>query len=157
MNCKWKYTLQMRIFSSAKNFNLSKIYCNPLCVCVCVCVRVRVCACVCVCVRACVCVCVFISFHLKAFSWLNKTINIMPQFRSAMVYCGNISASRDFASGPKTISRRTFKLVTVQKSANWTGQCQVNREKPREIKDNSCNFLKKTIGKIAKHSYLSPH
>ena len=31
-----------------------------------------------VCVFVCVCVCVFISFHGKGSSWLNKTINVMP-------------------------------------------------------------------------------
>ena len=73
------------------------------CVCVYVCVRVCVCVCVCVCVRACVrvcesvcaCVCAcVISFHSKEFCWLNKTINAMLEFRSAMVCCRNISVSR---------------------------------------------------------------
>ena len=31
-----------------------------------------------------VCVCVFISFHRKGFSCLIKTMNIMPEIRSAM-------------------------------------------------------------------------
>ena len=48
-------------------------------------VRVSVCVCVCVCAHArawgcvCMCICVFISFHRKGFSWLNKTINVMPE------------------------------------------------------------------------------
>ena len=35
--------------------------------------------------RACVfvCMCVCISFHRKGFSWLNKTINVMPEIRPA--------------------------------------------------------------------------
>ena len=37
--------------------------------------------------RACVrvCVCVFISFHRKSFSRLNKTTNVMPEFRSVIL------------------------------------------------------------------------
>ena len=30
-------------------------------------------------------VCAFIYFHHKKFSWLNKTINVMPEFRSGML------------------------------------------------------------------------
>ena len=45
-------------------------------------------ACVCVCVRVC------ISFHRKGFSWLNKTINVMPEIRPAMLCWGNYSVSR---------------------------------------------------------------
>ena len=36
-------------------------------------------------VCVCLCVCVFISFHHKGFSRLNKTINVIPEFRSAML------------------------------------------------------------------------
>ena len=36
-------------------------------------VYVRVCVCV--------CVCVFISLHRKDFSWLNKTIDVMPEIQ----------------------------------------------------------------------------
>ena len=32
----------------------------------------------------CVYVCVFISFHRKGYSWLNKAINVVPEFKSAM-------------------------------------------------------------------------
>ena len=66
----------------------------------------------------CVCMCLFTFFHQKGFSWLNKTINIMPEFRSAMVCCGNITRSSSFVSMSKTIIERTFKLATAQKSAN---------------------------------------
>ena len=44
-------------------------------------VRARVCLCV--------CVCVCISFHRKGFYWLNKTINVMPEIRPAMLCWGN--------------------------------------------------------------------
>ena len=54
-----------------------------MCVCGCVCG----CGCVCVCV--CVCVYMFISFHHKGFSWVNNTINVMPQIRPAMLPWGN--------------------------------------------------------------------
>ena len=43
-------------------------------------------------------VCVFISFHRKGFSWLNKTINVMLEFSSAMVYGRNISVSSIFVT-----------------------------------------------------------
>ena len=47
----------------------------------------RPCACVHMCV--CVCVCVFISSQHKGFSWLKKTINVMPDIKSAMLCWGN--------------------------------------------------------------------
>ena len=67
-----------------------------------------------------VCVCVFVFFHRKGLSWLNKTINVIPLFRSAMVCCGNIYVSSTFVSASKIIIERTFNLATVQKSVNWT-------------------------------------
>ena len=69
-------------------------------------------ACVCVCV----CVCVFISFHRKDFSWLNKTLNVMPEFRSAMLCSGNNSVPSTFVATSLKILVETFKLPTVQKS-----------------------------------------
>ena len=72
-----------------------------------------------------------------------------------MVYCGNISVSSTFVSVSSTIIERISKL--------WK-ECQLNRAKPREVKDNSYNsyntykLSKKTNGKGARHScYLSPH
>ena len=66
----------------------------------CVYVYVYVCVCVCVWVGGCVCVFarafVFISFHLRGFSQLNKTVNVMSEFGSATGCCGNISVSRTF-------------------------------------------------------------
>ena len=94
---------------------------DSVCVCACVCVCVCV-LCVCMCVL-CVCAWVFISFHLhsfmtdaeqsksmdwflhdnglrleraKGFSWLNKKISVMPEFRSAMVCWGKFSVSSTF-------------------------------------------------------------
>ena len=74
--------------------------------------------CVCVCVRARVCVRVIISFHCRSFSCLNKTINVMLEFRSAMECYGNISVSTTFVSASKTFIARIFSLATVQKSDN---------------------------------------
>ena len=45
-----------------------------------------------------VCVHVFISFHRNGLSWLNKTINVMPEIRPAMLCWGNISVSRTFVA-----------------------------------------------------------
>ena len=50
--------------------------------------------CVCVCVRA--RAFVFISFHLRGFSQLNKTVNAVSEFGSATGCRGNISVSRTF-------------------------------------------------------------
>ena len=61
-------------------------------------------------------VCAFISFHRKGFFWLNKTINVIPEFRSAMAYCGNISVGRAFIVALKTVMERPLKLATVQKN-----------------------------------------
>ena len=69
-----------------------------------VCVSVCVCVCVC-CVCVCVCVCVFITYCCKDFPWLNKTINVMSEFRSAMVCWENNSVWSTFvASSLKIIA-----------------------------------------------------
>ena len=88
--------------------------------------------CVCVCVCVCVCLCVFlcISFHCKGFSWLNKTVNVMPEIKLAMLCWGNDSLSRTFAATSQTIIVGTFQLATVQ-------ECQLNQTEPREVKGNS--------------------
>ena len=57
-----------------------------------------VCVYVCVCVCVCAFVYVFIYFHRKGFSWLSKTINVMPEIRPAMLPWGNISVSRTFVA-----------------------------------------------------------
>ena len=51
-----------------------------------------------------------ISFHRKGFFWLNKTINLMPEVKSAMVRWRNISASSTFVATSYTIIARTFTL-----------------------------------------------
>ena len=79
---------------------------------------------------ACVCVCVFISFHRKGFYWLNKTINVMPEIRPAMLCWGNGSVSSTFVSTSLTIIAGTIRLETMQ-------ECQLNRAEPREVKENS--------------------
>ena len=84
----------------------------------------------------------FISFHRKAFYWLNKTATAMPEFRSTIVFCENISVSSTFVSTPKTIIERSLKLAIVAKS--------------REVKGNSYK-LSKTSGKSVKYSCLPPH
>ena len=87
-----------------------------------------VCVCVCVCVR--MCVCVFISFHRKGFSWLSKTINVMPEIRPAMLYWVDDSLSSTLVATSWTIIAGNFKLAIVQ-------ECQLNRAETREVKDNS--------------------
>ena len=54
------------------------------------------------------CVCVFVFFHRKGLSWLNKTINVIPEFRSTIVCCGNIYVSSAFVSAAKIIIERTL-------------------------------------------------
>ena len=86
--------------------------------------------------------CVFISFRRKGFSWLNKT-NVMPELRSG-ICCGSIPS---FISASKTSIQRTFKLATVQK-------CQLNRIKPRKVKEDSHRLSKKWT--VKKHKAYFP-
>ena len=106
--------------------------CARACVCACVCACAHVCAhaCLCACMRACVPVCVFISFHRKGFSWLNKTLNVVPevQVRDYMLrkyfcvkyFCRQIidNHSRDLQAN------------------NCANDCQSNWAEPREVKNN---------------------
>ena len=62
------------------------------------------------------CRCLFISFHGKDFSWLNKTINVTPEFKSAMVYWGNISVSSTFCG--HVIDDHSRYLQVVRESVN---------------------------------------
>ena len=62
------------------------------------------------------CGCLFISFHRKDFSWLNKTINVTPEFRSVMVCCGNISVSSTIC--PHVIDDHSRNLPAVRESVN---------------------------------------
>ena len=105
---------------------INSLTCMYVCMCVCVCV----CVCVCLCVCVCVCVCVFINFHRKGSPWLSKA-NVMPEFRSAMLCRGNNSVPNTFVATAKAIIAGTFKLAKCAK------KCQLNRAKPREVKDNS--------------------
>ena len=88
-------------------------YCMSVCVCICVWVYVPCVCCVFACVHiyiVCLCVCVcgwvvvgwlslcLFPFTVKDFTWLNKTINVMPEIRSAMFCRGNTSASRTFVA-----------------------------------------------------------
>ena len=62
----------------------------------------------------------------------------MPEFRSAMVCCGNITVSSSFVSMSKTVIERTFKLATVQRVSIKPGK--VTRSKTILI-----NFLKPMV------------
>ena len=74
---------------------------------------------------ACVCVCVCVCVYL------NKTIDVIPEIRPAMLCGRNRFVSSTFITyGMVTIIAGTFKLATVQ-------ECQLNRAEPREIKGNS--------------------
>ena len=95
-----------------------------MCVCVCVCVYV----CMCVCVYVCMCMCAFISFHLIDFSWLNKTINVKPEVRSAMVCWENYTVSSRYVKDNHS--------GNVQ-AENCAKECQLKRTKPRWVKDNT--------------------
>ena len=77
-----------------KNYTIIMNVIRVISVFVCVCVRVCVCVCICVSVCLCVYVYVFISCYRRGFSWLNKTINAMPEIRPAMLCWGNSSVSR---------------------------------------------------------------
>ena len=77
-----------------KNYTIIMNVIRAISVFVCVCVRVCVCVCICVSVCLCVYVYVFISCYRRGFSWLNKTINAMPEIRPAMLCWGNSSVSR---------------------------------------------------------------
>ena len=113
---------------------------------------VNVCVCVFVCVYVCVCMCVCVCVYFlprQRLLLLNKTTNVMPKIRPAILCCGNDYVSSTFVATSQTIIAGTIKLATVQ-------ECQLNRTEPQEVKDNSKNFLK-TNGKSAKHSHLTPH
>ena len=96
--------------------------------CVCMCVCVCVCVYMCVCVYVCMCMCAFISFHLIDFSWLNKTINVKPEVRSAMVCWRNFFVSSRYVKDIHSGNPQT---------GNCAKECQLKRTKPREVKDNT--------------------
>ena len=82
-----------------------------------------------VCVYVCVCVCLFPS-TVEAFPDWNKTINVMPGIRPALLCWGNYFLSSTFIFTSYTIIVGTSKLATVQ-------ECQLNRAEPRDVKYNS--------------------
>ena len=84
---------------------------------------------VCVCVYVCVCVCVYFLPRQRLLL-LNKTTNVMPKIRPAILCCGNDYVSSTFVATSQTIIAGTIKLATVQ-------ECQLNRTEPQEVKDNS--------------------
>ena len=69
----------------------------------------------------CVCVCVFIYFH-------RKTINVLPEFRSPVVCCGNISISMTFVSSSMVVIEKAIKLATVQKSVKLGNATRSKRQ-----------------------------
>ena len=75
---------------AVKDANLSKYEIDEA-VCVCVCV------CVCGWVGGWVGVCVYISFHCKGLN-KNKTMNVMPEIRPAMLCRGDYSVSSTFVA-----------------------------------------------------------
>lgn len=83
--------------------------------------------------------CVFISFRRKGFSWLNET-NVMPEFRSG-ICCGSIPS---FISASKT---------SIQ-TGNSAKECQLNRIKPRKVKEDSYRLSKKWT--VKKHKAYFP-
>ena len=52
----------------------------------------NLCVCLCVCVCVCMCVCVYFLLPERLLLTEQKT-NVMAEFRSAMICCGNISVS----------------------------------------------------------------
>ena len=116
-----------KIFSKIERFQkklflLNWIFTADVCVCV------YVCMCVCVYVCMCVCLCAFISFHLIDFPWLNKTINVKPDVRSAMVCWGDIFVSSRYVKGIQSGNPQ---------AGNCAKECQLKRTKPRGVKDNT--------------------
>ena len=87
------------------------------------------CVFVCVCVCVCVFMCLFPSTVEASPDW-NKTINVMPEIKPAMLCWGNYYVSSTFVATSETITAGTFKLATVQ-------ECQLNWAEPREVKDKS--------------------
>ena len=55
----------------------------------------------------------------------------MPEFSSAMACCENIFCMKDFCLRAKDFHRKNLQGV------NYVRKCQLNWEKPREVKDNS--------------------
>ena len=67
-------------------------------------------------------VCVFTSFYLKCSSRLNKKINVMPEFRSAMLYRGNNSVLSTAVATSYKIIAGTLKLATIKRESIKPGK-----------------------------------
>ena len=129
-------------FIVSENINITKsrfsnylkyLFGYSVCVCVCcVCgVWVWVWVWVCVCVCVCACVCLFISFHRKDFSWMNKTINVVSQVQASdgmlrKYFCVKYLCRHVIDNHSRNLQ-----------ASNCAKECQLNREEPREAKDNS--------------------
>ena len=69
---KYVYVRQIhQLFLFAKMIQILFIIAAGVCVCVCVCV--------------CLFVCLFISVHRKGFSWLNRTMDVLPDIQASDV------------------------------------------------------------------------
>ena len=78
---------------------------------------------------------------------MNRTINVMLEFRLAMVCCGSISVSSTLVFASNVIIERNFG------ASNCAKESQSNRELPRQVKNNS--YM--TNGKSVNDSYLPLH
>ena len=91
-----------------------------LCVCVCVCVCMYVCACV----------------YFLGFSWLNKSINVMPD---TQVSDGML---RKYF-GVKYLCRHVIDNHSRNlQASNGSQECQLNQGRPQDVKDNSYKLSK---------------
>ena len=52
-----------------------------------------------------ICFCMCVCVYHNGFSWMNKAINVMPEFRSGIVCWENNSVSSTFVTTSQTISR----------------------------------------------------
>ena len=96
------------------------------------------------CVRVSLCVCIYVCFLTEQ----NNKCNVRVQVNDGMLwkyFCINYLCLRIKDNHRKNLQ-----------ASNYAKECQLNRAKPREVKDNSYR-LSKTNAKSAKHSYLSPH
>ena len=59
---------------------------------------------------------VFIAFHRKGFSWLNKTINVMPEVQASDVMLGGIFLRQvPLSVKPREVKDSTNKLSKNQR------------------------------------------